>query len=285
MDKLKSDSFWSHVEGSLVINLDEREDRWAEAKKVLESFIPPGKFDRLSAVNGKQIKGYGEKPWFRARKKDFRWAGRAGCTLSHRKALEEGLRQGWEVFLVLEDDICLRQVPEDYLERLNTLIFDQVTDWDICYLGFTSPRGPAKTLAEINDDSILCKIRGARTTHAYLVKAPLAKWLLEKLPREENIWSWCAGRRIIDRWYSRHISSRFNVICTSPSFIIQAPSFSDLVGREADNWDESEMVSDIPDTMRDPNQFQLRWLFSGLQCRLFHAYDIARGWVKHLRGF
>ena len=285
MKNLKCDTFWSQVDGSLVINLDDREDRWSKAIATLRSFIPDGKFERLSAVNGKQIKGYGEKPWFRGRAKDFRWAGRAGCTLSHRKVMEEGLRRGWDVFLVLEDDICLRDVSSDFLDRLSSLIFEEETDWDMCYLGYTTPRGPAKTIASVDGEFSLCQIRGARTTHAYLVKAPLARWLVEKLPKEENIWSWCAGRRIIDRWYSRHISHHFKIVCTNPSFIIQAPSYSDLVGKEADNWDESEMVTDVPKEMCDPSMFMFRWWFSGVRSKASHVYDIVRGWIKCQRGF
>jgi glycosyl transferase family 25 len=285
MKNLKSETFWSQVDGSLVINLDDRLDRWTKAIAALSSFIPDGKFERLSAVNGKHIKGYGEKPWFRGREKDYRWAGRAGCTLSHRKAMQEGLKRGWDVFLILEDDICVREVPDDYLQRLSTLIFEDVTDWDMCYLGFTTPRGPAKTMAKIDPNSSLCQIRGARTTHAYLVKAPLARWLVEKLPKEDNIWSWCAGRRIIDRWYSRHISNHFKIVCTNPSFIIQAPSYSDLVGRVSDDWDSSKLISEVPESMKDLNFYRTRCEATSLMCRFNNFYDCIRGELKRLFGF
>ena len=278
-------SFWANLDGCIVINLDERNDRWEKVENTLNEFIPSDKFDRLSAVNGKSIKGYGKKPWFRGRKKDFRWAGRAGCTLSHRRALEEGLRRGWEVFLILEDDVCLRQVPHNYLEKFGALIFNEITDWDMCYLGFTTPRGPASKIAQITEEVSLCKIRGARTTHAYLVKAPLARWLLTKLPTEENVWAWCAGKRIIDRWYSRHISGRFSIICTSPSFVIQARSHSDLLGREADDWDLSDLVTKVPDEMCSQRLFCFRWWLAGIRSKLEQCYDGLRGYVKYMRGF
>lgn len=282
---MDNNAFWTNVDGCLVVNLDVREDRWNEVKNTLDGFIPEDKFERLSAVYGKAIPGYGEKPWFRGRTKDFRWAGRAGCTLSHRKVMKEGLRRGWNVFLVLEDDICLRNVSGEFLNRLNSLIFEEETDWDMCYLGYTSPRGPARTIAPVDGQFSLCQIRGARTTHAYLVKAPLARWLVKKLPKEKNIWSWCAGRRIIDRWYSRHISHHFKIVCTNPSFIIQAPSYSDLVGKEVNNWDESKMVTSLPKSMCDPSMFMLRWWYSGVLTKISHIYDIARGWIKCQRGF
>ena len=39
--------------------------------------------------------------------------------------MEEGLRRGWDVFLVLEDDICLRDVSSDFWGRLSSLIFEE----------------------------------------------------------------------------------------------------------------------------------------------------------------
>lgn len=277
--------FWDHIDGALVINLDEREDRWSEVKEVLEGFIPAGKYERLSAVNGKSIEGYGQRPWFTGRAKDFRWAGRAGCTLSHRKALEEGLRRGWESFLILEDDLALGSLPEGFMDRLADVVFEEVTDWDLCYLGFTNPRGPASLIQQVGDKYSLCRIRGALTTHAYLVKAPLARWLLERLPSEETIWSWCAGRRIIDRWYSRNISNSHKVCCISPSLLIQAPSYSDLVGRTADDWASPEIISQIPPSKVDPSFEKIKWWLSGCWCRILNGYDLCRGIVKRLRGF
>lgn len=285
MENLKTDVFWSHVDGTLVINMDDRPDRWETVDATLQQLIPEGKYERFSAVNGRALNGYGERPWFRGRKKDFRWAGRAGCTLSHRKALEAGLKKGWGTFLLLEDDIALREVSDDYLARLGEQLFEKHTDWDMCYLGYTTPRGPAKTVISIDSDSDLCRIRGARTTHAYLIKESLARWLVQKLPDETNVWSWCASKRIIDRWYSRHISFKFKILCTDPSFIIQAPSFSDLVGKQAVDWDNSDMVCDIPTAVKDPSLFWFRWWFSGFCCRIYHSYDMFRGWIKHLKGF
>lgn len=285
MNHMDNNSFWANVDGSLVVNLDAREDRWNEVKNTLKTFITADKFQRLSAVDGKAIPGYGEKPWFRGRAKDFRWAGRAGCTLSHRKVMEEGLRRGWDVFLVLEDDICLRDVSSDFWDRLNSLIFEKQTDWDMCYLGYTTPRGPAKTIAEIDPNSSLCEIRGARTTHAYLVKASIAKWLSQELPTEETVWSWCANKRVVDRWYSRNISQRYKVICVTPSLIVQAPSYSDLVGRVSDDWGSSKLISEVPKSIKDLNFHRTRCVVSSLICRFNNFYDCIRGELKRLFGF
>ena len=57
MNNFESDTFWSRVDGSLVINLDKREDRWFQVSKTLEGFIPRGKFERLSAGDGKAVPG------------------------------------------------------------------------------------------------------------------------------------------------------------------------------------------------------------------------------------
>lgn len=278
-------TFADYIDGSFVINLDERKDRWEEVQEKLRSFLPGEKYERLSAVHGKALPGYGEAPWFRGRKKDFRWAGRAGCTLSHRKAMKEGLKREWKTFLILEDDLEISDGGLECLNELSTHLFEEDFKWDMCYLGFSTPRGPAKTLGIINHGFRFCQLRGARTTHAYLIKAPLARWLLECLPSEKDIWEWCSRKRVVDRWYSRNICSRFSVTCVSPSIFIQAPSYSDLVGRVGENWEESAVVSHLPDAMLDPSFFSLRWCLSGLKCRINNAFDWLKGFVKRFSGF
>lgn len=281
----KRKAFSDYIDGSFVVNLDERNDRWEAVQEKLRAFLPEDKYERLSAVHGKALPGYGKKPWFRGRKKDFRWAGRAGCTLSHRKAMEEGLKRSWKTFLILEDDLEIRDGGLECIHDLSAHLFEGDFEWDMCYLGFSTPRGPAKTLGKINDVFRFCKLRGARTTHAYLVKASLAQWLLDSLPPEEDIWKWCSSKRVVDRWYSRNISSRYSVACVSPSIFIQAPSYSDLVGRVAESWDDSTLVSHLPDVMLDPLCFDVRWFLSGLKCRINNAYDSFKGILKRFSGF
>ena len=71
--------------------------------------------------------------------------GRAGCTLSHRKALELAVARKWKTILVLEDDfLCLSK--EDFLwASLTDEIFYNNKEWNIMYLGFTTPSGPSSS--------------------------------------------------------------------------------------------------------------------------------------------
>ena len=107
---MKNSKFWQHVDGISLINLDQRKDRLISALEQLRTLVPSEKVTRIAAINGKAIKGFGEKPWFKNGKKDQKWAGRAGCTLSHRKALELAVARKWKTMLILEDDFaCLSQ--------------------------------------------------------------------------------------------------------------------------------------------------------------------------------
>ena len=73
------------IDAVIVINLDHRPDRWEEFQEHHGHQIPSDKLHRISGIFGQEITGFGEHPWFRGRDRDKVWAGKAGCTLSHRR--------------------------------------------------------------------------------------------------------------------------------------------------------------------------------------------------------
>jgi hypothetical protein len=267
------------ADGVLIVNLDDRPERWANAVHVLSDLIPVNRLTRLRAVLGAALPGYGEPPWFRGRRRDRTWAGRAGCTLSHRQAIAQARQAGWRSVLIFEDDIELSDaamaVARDLPEQL-----DRVA-WDVCYLGYTDPVSPFRTVADLDASHSLVEVGGCSTTHAYLLRDSTFDWLLERLPEQDRIWPWISRHRAIDRWYYRNLASRFRVLAVSPSIVNQQGGFSDITLREH----ELVHATEVPTFRTGPIGFAVgRWL-RRLRWALAGPRDWLRGRIKRLRGF
>ncbi|CAM2857338.1 glycosyltransferase family 25 protein [Rariglobus hedericola] len=231
---VSGNDFWASIDAIIVVNLDRRADRWADMQEHLQSVAPMAKVHRLSAVLGADLPGYGSSRWFRRTRRAGTWGGRAGCILSHRNALRLARSSGWQRILILEDDARLSpelngpagQKLAGYLTAENRP--------GVCYLGYTSPRGPARLLGTLDADHALYALRGASTTHAYIVDAALYHPLLDLLPQTDaGIWSWVARHTAIDRWYSLALTRMTTVAAVSPQLALQAPSLSDITARES----------------------------------------------------
>lgn len=279
MSGLQRNALWDMVDGVLVINLDNRPDRWQDVQKRTAAFIPAHKLHRLSATLGAELPGFGVPPWFRGRKRDKTWAGRAGCTLSHRAAIEHARQQGWRTVLILEDDIELEPALTNVLAGLPAALL--ANEWDVCYLGFTNPVSPYRTLTDLPAGHSLCAVSGCSTTHAYLLKHSAYGKLLEKLPTVESIWPWISRHRAIDRWYYRNLASYFKVCAVTPALINQQCVFSDITQR----LHEKVHTTRVPEYQRGALGF--RWLgaWRWLGYRLAEPRDWLRGVIKQLRGF
>jgi glycosyl transferase family 25 len=273
------DAFWDMVDGVLVVNLDSRPDRWQDLLARSAGVIPADKLHRLPATLGAALPGFGVPPWFRNRKRDRTWAGRAGCALSHRAAIAHAREQGWRAVLILEDDIELEPGLVDVLAALPQAL--QRIDWDVCYLGFTDPVSPYCTLAALPAGRKLYAVAGCNTAHAYVLKETTFDWLLDRLPREDDIWPWISRHRAIDRWYYRNLARRFKVSAVSPSIINQQIGFSDITQRQTSRVHSTR----VPGKHYGPLAYwwlgRLRWL----GYRIAEPRDWLRGRIKQLRGF
>ena len=273
------DAFWRMVDGVLVVNLDSRPDRWQDLQAVTTGIIPADKLHRLPATLGAALPGFGAPPWFRGRKRDRTWAGRAGCTLSHRAAIAHAKQQGWHTVLILEDDIELEPTLAEVLAGLPAAL--RGSHWDVCYLGFTDPVPPYRTLAELPAGHSLCAVTGCNTAHAYLLRDSTYDTLLARLPEAANIWDWISRHRAIDRWYYRNLVRYFDVVAVSPAIINQQGGFSDITQR----LHEKVHTTRVPDARQGALTFRLLGALRWLEYRLAEPRDWLRGRVKQARGF
>lgn len=275
------------VDGVVVINLDARPDRLERFRAQAATVAALRGWVRIPAVRGIDLPGYGQPPWFRGRSRDKSWAGRAGCVLSHRKAIEHARREGWRRVLILEDDVEFGAELADFLAAHGGTLLAAAATWDVCYLGFTQPVTPIRLLRRFPGAGAHYAVHGCYTTHAYILQDTTYAWLLERLPTQERIWAWLSRHRAVDRWYIRHLSRRFRVTALSPTLIGQFSDFSDIGQREpgADRAQHLHTRVDASRVAESRLHYRIgKWL-RDQQFRVAAAWDALRGLRKRLRGF
>lgn len=228
LDQILETGVWDNIQAIPVVNLDSRPERMERLLESAEGVLPTGLIQRMPAVLGKELHGFGSSPWFRRRTSDARWAARAGCILSHGKIIKLAAAKCWDHTLILEDDATFDQTSASDLAGILEFLFSHPLDWDVCYLGYSKATGPARHIATRNNHRI-CEVSGCATTHAYLVNAKARDWILQNLPSEFNIWPWVAQHRAIDRWYARTLSKHLKILAVTPSLVPQADGFSDII--------------------------------------------------------
>lgn len=278
----RNTKLWDLIDAVLVINLDDRPERWSQLLVETEDFVPEGKIHRIPAIRGADLTGYGVRPWFRGRKRDATWAARGGCVLSHRKALETARDAGWGMVLVLEDDVTFTAALREISERLGSALAS--CEWDLCYLGYTDPSPPWSNSASLGSDRFLARVFGCNCAHAYILKSEARDWILRHMPDSSGIWPWLAHHRAVDRWYLRTIGRFFPVVATSPSLINQTAGFSDILVRRTNYLEEGNHATAIPSDAPPIYPILSHWI----RCQKFRIssiYDYLRAVVKRAHGF
>ncbi|MDR1283230.1 MAG: glycosyltransferase family 25 protein [Opitutaceae bacterium] len=294
MPPLRLSPFWWHIDGVLAISLDSRLDRREQLAREFADIIPPEKFHFLPAVSGKEIPGFGQRPWFRKGdgRRDANQAGRAGCVLSHRQAIAHARAARWKTVLILEDDAMLAPGSGHVLAHLHRFLDAPGADGssmaragiDVCYLGFTAPRGPTRHIASLGPAHDLHQIYGCLCTHAYLLRDTTCDWLLKRLPDEKSIWPWIARHRAIDRWYARNLARRLVVLAVSPGILAQRASHSDITGRLASVSRSADFTVTLPCIRRSGMAWQYHARLYSFRMMLATGYDRLRAARKRMCG-
>ncbi len=280
---LSPPAFWKRLDGIAVVNLDDRPDRWDQVcNESAPFFVGAPPFSRVPAVRGSLLEGYGKRPWFRGKPSDKRWAAKVGCTQSHRKVMNFARSQGWNTFLVLEDDADFSPLAGVDLAALDRLLFTLHPDWDVCYLGFSKAVGTSLHLASFGD-RMLCEVNGCYTTHAYLVRKRARDWIFSQLAENHRAWSWHAQHRIIDRWYVRNLTRAHKVFAVSPSIITQNDGFSDIVQRSVSY--NKEFAGQLEHVTTDLRRFRQLKILRNTTGLFNDACDAVRGLIKRMKGF
>lgn len=275
------------ADGILVINLKHRPERLEHFEQMARPIRVLQGWQRIDAVHGVDLPGFDQLPWFRQRARDKCWAGRAGCTLSHRKAIEYANNQGWNSVLILEDDIQLGAAFESRVNDYLTATARHSAEWGACFLGLSKPVGPSRKLQDLAHCRAVYDIFGCIGAFAYILHRETFDWLLAELPTEQNIWPWISRHRAIDRWYARNLTRRFKVHAVSPNLIGHYSSFSDIGQRAGADLLIEEAATGAHEQLRSCGR-----LAFGLRAGLLHVRfgftklaNRIQGALKRQRGF
>lgn len=223
------------IDGVVVINLDSSSDRLKTFMERTGSQFPVGKVERISAVLGRALPGYGEAPWFTEKTGERArfWGGTAGCALSHQKAIRHAKKQGWKNVLIFEDDACLLQEPGMW-----DLIAKALTKAEgryLLYLGYNKPVPFGRKWLK-GERLDVWKVNGLLTTHAYIVPASMYDLLLRFLPTEETVWEWLSIYKAVDVLYRDFIPLQpgVSIYAVYPVLCVQGDQFSEIAQKASD---------------------------------------------------
>jgi hypothetical protein len=126
-----------------VINLDERPEKWAKCKNLLEQYNL--KVNRFSGVNGWNLTNEEKEELFGPYPVRMS-SGQIGCLLSHISVIKDGYERGFKTIWILEDDI---EILGD-VDKI-PLLLDELTlidpNWDVFYTDLNSRNAQGYNLA------------------------------------------------------------------------------------------------------------------------------------------
>lgn len=247
--------FWDKVDAILVLNLDRSTERWQKIRENLSKTVPVEKIHRISAVLGVDLPGFDQKPWFTKRtgERKMLLAGASGCTLSHARALDFALEQGWETIIVLEDDV---ELTEDLNTSESGKLLDHFLetnkDWDLFYLGHLSTISPLGKEEENADGSKICRIPGTLSSYALMLSRKGILEIQKSLPNAANIWSWMAKYKAIDAWLKTWFTPCHHVYSIYPEVFFHLDGFSEI-GQHHSDYQKTNIKS--KPTLMEANDF------------------------------
>lgn len=219
-----------HVCDIWVINLEKDTERWQNIESQITNFRPL--VHRWPATNGKLLTreeihkegvGYAMTRTGDIQldsKGEMRNRGVVGCWLSHKRLLTHLASldvPGTHGHLVVEDDVMF---PTDFLETTDEWhkVYTHIpTDWDIVYLGLSSPIGSVVANRVLRGRTPTPGETGNWGTHAYIVKhSSLQSKILPQLTFMTDA---------IDEQYST-LFDAWNVYIVEPSIIALHDRFS-----------------------------------------------------------
>ena len=181
----------------LVINLEDRKDRWAEIQEDFKKggWPPLNRIDAIKATPG--------------------WV---GATLSHARSIRIAKENNLPWVLVLEDDCFPVEGAFQRFCELIPSLWERRNEWDIFMGGLTSP----KINSIVQKSPILFNADGL-TAHFSLIHQKSYHIILNDITKKPIF---------IDEYYRD--TPHIRMFCTTPQLAIQKPSMSDITGSFAD---------------------------------------------------
>jgi hypothetical protein len=129
------------IEAVYIINLAASRERWRDMQPVLDVIGYPTRirFDAIdgAALSARDISALQAQGRLSVATEGFDqgcMAGEIGCALSHLGVLEDIVSRGFEAALILEDDIVLDGLEQQWPARFRRAAADLPADWELWYL-------------------------------------------------------------------------------------------------------------------------------------------------------
>lgn len=184
----------------VVINLDRRQDRMEKLGKQLDELGIT--YERFPAIDA-QILGV---------------EGMVAGTMSHVMVMK---KYAGKRILILEDDALF---CEDFNEKFDQVIQELPDDWHIFYLGALLPKDTGQV--EPIGNKYWFKQIMSTGSHAYCIRPDIMNDIGYRLDTYQ--WYIDIGLRLENE--------RYNCYIAQPNLVTQFPSFSDLRGKEVDDF-------------------------------------------------
>lgn len=185
----------------LVINLDDRQDKWQETQNEFKDWPTP--IERLSAV--KYTPGW------------------KGCTMSHIKAIELAKKRHYPWVLIVEDDCVLTTEAKTQFQRVLPYLWKHKHRFDV-FLGGVTEATKYKKPIVISRNPPMFQVE-AHTTHFCLIPKESYNKILNHMPKDPNKMT-----IELDSWYRQHL----RLWVTVPFIAIQRPGHSDIQDKTED---------------------------------------------------
>lgn len=204
---------FGEIKNVLVLNLDERQDRYQETLKEFEKFnIQP---QRVSAIKYQP--------------------GSLGCTLTHIKALKIAQSNNWDHVMICEDDIQFTANKTLFVQQIDKLL-SRHKDWDVIVLGPNILEGTFIDESSARIHRSLCTTCYIVRRHYYDVLLKNFKMAAQKSrkgqPKNEIDVHWHSLQRR-DKWWT-----------PLPMLVIQRKSVSNIVENSSQPVDYRKFMMD-----------------------------------------
>lgn len=197
-----------YFDKTIVINLDERQDRYDNFKKEISKFNI-NNIERFSAIDGKKINN----------SNNFNLLpGEIGIIHSHLEIIKLAIKEKLKNILILEDDVYFT----DELFKLDEYMSLVPKDWDFIYFGGNHLYGQPPEL--VNNKII--KLNYTVALQCIAINNTMFEII-------ESILS--NFKKQVDTHYAE-LHNRFNSYCFYPSIAKQTPGFSDIQNKNV-NYD------------------------------------------------
>lgn len=208
----------SFVDMIYIINLKEREDRWKECKKQLDTYNIKNykryeahtfKFENINPIEY-------SKNNLKINKKYI--IGAYGCKHSHLEIIKDAKKHNFKSILILEDDFKLCTSFVEKTNKYLNMLYCNKKKIDMLYLGFNIMR------KEPYEDTEYCNLKKLKTcfgTHSYII----FNYFYDKAIQEIEQ---CLCE--IDVCYVK-LQKKYNIYGIYPCLVAQRPDYSNIMNK------------------------------------------------------